>query len=333
MPVRPTANGGWRAPCGWPPSPKQPRMLPSRDGVGPSWVGLIPGPWPRLIDFLVARFPAISGADWRLRIANGDIVDEQGRRLLAEQDYRPHGRLCYYRSLPPEPRIAEDEAVLFEDELLVVADKPHFLPVTPSGRYLQETLLVRLRRRLGIETLTPLHRIDRETAGLVLFAKQPATRGAYQTMFAQRQMRKTYHAIAQWRPLPDFPLTRASMMASSPMFMQMCEVAARGDTAAAAPNAITTIRRLQIEACWARYELQPLTGQRHQLRVHMAALGLPILGDRIYPVLQPEGNDDVGNPLRLLAQEIDFVDPVTGRRRSFASERKLNFPVGTDPEV
>ena len=291
---------------------------------------MTPGPWPRLIDFLQARFPAVSEAQWTARIERGDVLDEQGRRVSAGQAYRPHGKLCYYRSRPPEARVAGDEVVLFEDELLVVADKPHFLPVTPAGRYLQETLLVRLRRRLGIDSLVPLHRIDRETAGLVLFAKQAATRKAYHALFAQRSVAKTYQAIAAWQPQRAFPLTRASVMQAGSLFMQMCEQDGP-DLGEAMPNAVTTVGWLETRAPWARYELRPLTGQRHQLRVHMAALGMPILGDRIYPTLAAEGTDDAANPLRLLAQQIEFLDPITGQARRFESQRRLDFPLPVDP--
>ncbi len=339
-------------------------MLPSRDGVGPSWVGLTPGPWLRLIDFLQARFPAVGEAQWTARIERGDVLDEQGRRVSAGQAYRPHGKLCYYRSRPPEARVAGDEVVLFEDDLLVVADKPHFLPVTPAGRYLQETLLVRLRRKLKLDSLVPLHRIDRETAGLVLFAKQAATRKAYHALFAQRSVAKTYQAIAAWQPRCAFPLTRASVMQAGSQFMQMCELQgpdlnnvmqnlqrsnvvvphAKVPNAvpnpvvpnpvvpnAVVPNAVTTIAWLETQAPWARYELRPLTGQRHQLRVHMAALGMPILGDRIYPTLAAEGTDDPANPLRLLAQQIEFLDPITGQVRRFESQRRLDFPLPAEP--
>ena len=322
-------------------------MLPYRDGVGPSCVGLSPGPWRHLADFLRWRFPGVPAAEWARRMVAGELVDDQGRPVRADQAYRPHGRLFYYRCLPPEPRLADDEVVLFEDDLLVVADKPHFLPVTPAGRYLQETLLVRLRRRLGIDALAPLHRIDRETAGVVLFAKQPATRHLYEALFAQRRVAKTYQAIAafapQWGFAPlSFPLTRASVLQTGSHFMQMREQSAPAAPGAPAdadagvgvgvgadarlPNAITTIDCLQTQGRWARYQLRPLTGQRHQLRVQMAALGLPILGDRIYPVLLPPGSDDLTNPLRLLAQSIGFVDPVTGQSRCFESRRTLAFP-------
>ena len=343
-------------------------MLPLRDGVGPSCVGLAAGPWLRLIDFLAWRFPAVPAREWARRAASGELVDDSGRPVPIDQPYRPHGRLFYYRSVPPEARVAGAETVLFEDDFLVVADKPHFLPVTPAGRYLQETLLVRLRRKLRCDGLAPLHRIDRETAGVVLFAKQPATRARYEALFARRLVAKTYQAIAPSlpslplpsRPLPaqpapplplppqslpplSFPLTRASVLVAGSHFMQMREwvdgpTPATGPGAAAqsgatpAPmssrpaNAITTIDCLQIHGAWARYQLRPLTGQRHQLRVQMAALGLAILGDRIYPRLLPVGSDDAANPLRLLAQSIGFVDPVTGQARHFESRRRLAFP-------
>ncbi len=294
-------------------------------------MGLPVGPWLRLIDFLAWRFPAVGAAEWAARLASGDVVNPQGQAMAADQAYQPHGKLYYYRCLPPEPRVAGSETVLFEDELLVVADKPHFLPVTPSGVYLQETLLVRLRRRLGLDDLAPVHRIDRETAGLVLFTKQPATRRHYQALFAQRQVQKTYEAIAPWRPDLAWPITRASVMVDGEHFMQMCEVAADVDAGQGGPpNAITTIDCLQILGPWARYRLRPLTGQRHQLRVHMAALGLPILGDQIYPVLGALGQDDAANPLRLLAQSLEFRDPVSGVARHFVSERALEHQASHD---
>ena len=304
-------------------------MLPCRDGVGPSWVGLPPGPWPRLIDFMVWRFPALTEAEWTERILCGDVVDAQGGRLQPTQPYKPQGRLCYYRYLPNEVRVAEDETVLFEDELLVAADKPHFLTVTPSGRYLHETLLVRLRKRLGADDLSPLHRIDRETAGVVVFCKQPATRKFYQAMFAQRRVMKTYEAIAPRHDGLAWPVQRSSWMHEDPaMFLQMKE---RPGAPGERPNAETLIEPFETQGAWARYRLRPSTGQRHQLRVHLAALGLPILGDRIYPVLQPENTDDPANPLRLLARHIEFNDPLTGVLRRFESRRTLAFPEQAGP--
>ncbi len=307
-------------------------MLPVRDGVGASQVGLPEGPWASMLDFLVQRFPAIPAAQWCERMARGDVVDDAGRTVKPDQAYAAHGKLYYYRTVPDEVPNAAQASVLFEDELLVVADKPHFLPVTPSGNYLQETLLVRLRRQLGIDALTPLHRLDRETAGVVLLAKQPATCEPYHQLFFNRGMAKTYEAIAA---SPDgttlrFPLTRVSALVEADHFMQMREASG---VDAGASQAHTEIEWIETQGAHARYRLRPLTGRRHQLRVHMAALGLAILGDRIYPRLLPQGGDDLGNPLRLLAQSISFRDPVTGQARSFSSRLQLHFPEPATPHV
>ena len=298
-------------------------MLPVRDGVGPSQVALPIGRWACMLDFLVERFPAVSSDDWCARMAGGHVVDREGHRVAPQQAYVPHGKLYYYRTVPNEAPNAAQAYVLFEDELLVVADKPHFLPVTPSGNYLQETLLVRLRRKLGVDALTPLHRIDRETAGVVLFAKRPETCAGYHALFVDRLVDKSYQAIAPRSALLRFPLTRASTLVTSDRFMQMREAP---DDAAKGPNAQTEIELLETRGTQARYRLRPLSGRRHQLRVHMAALGLPILGDRIYPDLLPQGSDVADNPLRLLAESIAFRDPVTGEQRRFASRQQLHFP-------
>jgi tRNA pseudouridine32 synthase/23S rRNA pseudouridine746 synthase len=250
-------------------------------------------------------------------MAQGDVIDELGKPLLMNQDYRPHQRLYYYRCVPDEPRIPFDEVILFEDEHLIVVDKPHFLPVVPSGGYLTETVLVRLKKRLGLDTLVPIHRIDRDTAGLVLFSKQPATRAAYCALFSQHHVKKTYEAIAPWRFDLSWPQTRSSRIKEAGHFMLQCEVAGP-------VNAITQIDVLEVRGAQARYQLQPVTGQRHQLRVHMLALGLPILNDGLYPVLTPEGQMDHAKPLQLLAKRLEFIDPVSAQARQFESSRTLS---------
>lgn len=246
----------------------------------------------------------------------GELVDEQRVAITPDRPYRSGGRLYYYRSIDDEARLPFDEVVLFQDELLVAADKPHFLPVTPGGKYLQETLLVRLKRRLGIDTLAPLHRLDRETAGVVVFAVQPDTRGAYQALFAQRQVTKHYEAIAPWRPELMFPLTHRSRLVQDDHFLRMREVPGQ-------PNAETLIEVLGVQDDFAHYRLTPLTGRTHQLRVHCAALGMPIVGDRIYPTLLPADTDDHDRPLQLLARSMAFVDPISGTARRFDSTREL----------
>ena len=291
-------------------------LPPMRDGVGPSCVGLPAGPWATMLDFLVERFPGVAAEAWQHRLLQGDVVDEHGAPVTPERRYQADLRLYYYREVPDEAPIPYEEAVLFQDEHLVVADKPHFLPVVPSGGYLQQTLLVRLKRRLSLADLVPLHRIDRDTAGLVLFSVQPATRGIYQGLFRQHTLRKTYQATARWDPTLPWPLRRETRIGDSTHFMQQQELPGP-------PNAVTLIQPLAVHGNLARYQLQPVTGHRHQLRVHMNALGLPILGDGIYPTLTPEGHTNPALPLQLLAQALEFTDPLTGQTRRFESERRL----------
>ncbi|MBE2261255.1 MAG: pseudouridine synthase [Burkholderiaceae bacterium] len=300
-----------------------PGQPPAREGVGASCVVTPAGNWGTLLDFLDARMPAVGRSLWQARMAGGLVLDADGLAVSPASLFRPGQRLYYYRSVPVEPTIPGLETVVFQDERLVVADKPHGLPVTPSGPYLQQTLLVRLRRRLGLETLTPIHRIDRETAGLVLFVVRPADRDAYHALFRQHAVTKSYEALAAVPGRLDLPLVRRSRLQTDPSaFFRMCEVEGT-------PNSQTRIS-LQVQrdgvAC---YHLQPKTGQRHQLRVHMNALGLPIAGDQLYPraLLGPGEADDGRTPLQLIARRLAFTDPVTGRPRCFESTRTLDWSV------
>lgn len=293
--------------------------LPTRHGVSPSCVGLPAGDWPTITDFLLQRFPAITREVWLERMAQHLVVDEFGAAVTPDRRYQGHLRVYYYRALASETRVPFEASVLFQDSHLVVADKPHFLPVTPSGHYLQETLLVRLKNSLGLNGLTPLHRIDRETAGLVLFSVNPAERDAYQALFRQHQVTKHYEATAPWREDLGFPLTRKSRIVQGEPFFRRCE--APGE-----PNSETHIAVLQVRGGRARYALNPVTGKKHQLRVHMNALGLPILNDRVYPPVQPTPDDDFRYPLQLLAKSIAFTDPLTGQPRQFESRLGLLPP-------
>ena len=292
--------------------------LPARNGVGPSCVGLPAGGWPTFTDFLVQRFPAITRQTWLQRMAGGLVVDEYGGLVTAERPYRGHMRLYYYRALESEPRIPFEAALLFQDEHLVVADKPHFLPVTPSGHYLQETLLVRLKNLLGIDSLTPIHRIDRETAGLVMFSVNPGERDGYQALFRRHEVRKHYEAIAPWRAGLQFPLTRKSRIVEDEPFFRQREVPGK-------PNSETAIEVLEVKGGLARYGLSPVTGKKHQLRVHMNALGIPLLNDRMYPPVEATPDDDYARPLQLLAKSIAFADPLTGQARRFESRFCLSL--------
>jgi tRNA pseudouridine32 synthase / 23S rRNA pseudouridine746 synthase len=296
--------------------------LPTKNGVGASTISLPVGPWKRVIDFLAERFPHIAHDELVTRMARGDVLDHAGARVLPDHAYRAREKLYYYRDIPLEPRIPFDEVILFQDEHIVVVDKPHFLPVAPVGRYVQETVLVRLKRKLGIDSLAPMHRIDRETAGLVLFTVQSDTRGKYQGLFEQRMVKKNYEAIAPWRDDLQLPLTYRSHIVESDAFMQMREIECQEGLE---PNAETKIELLGINGEFARYQLTPLTGKKHQLRVQMAALGMPILHDQIYPVHQRQAADEYAKPLQLLAKSISFRDPISGAARDFASQRHLSF--------
>ncbi len=291
--------------------------LPTRDGVGPSCIALPEGPWVTIAECLIHRFSAVGAEAWAARIASGDVVDEHGVAITPLRPHRPHLRIYYYRAVANELRVPCDEVVLFRDAHIVVADKPHFLPVTPSGNHLHQTLLVRLKRKLGIDTLAPVHRIDRETAGLVLFSIDPMTRGRYQRVFADRLVQKEYECIAPWHGALALPLTHRSRLDSDPAhFMRVREVAGEA-------NAQTRIELIERSGGMAHYRLHPATGKRHQLRVHCAVLGIPIAGDRIYPDLLPADTDDPLRPLQLLARVLAFDDPVTGEARRFESRMRL----------
>lgn len=293
-----------------------------RDGVGPSCVVLPSRGQGSLLDFLAERLPAVPRDAWRERMEEGDVLDERGARVAPDRPFEAGLRLYYYRSLPSEPALPFEETVLYQDEHLVVADKPHFMPVTPSGRYLHHTLLVRLKRRLGLPELSPLHRIDRDTAGLVLLSVQQRTRGAYQALFRDRQITKHYDAIAPWRADLAFPREHASRLEEIPQqFFRMHEVPGE-------PNSHTQMQVDEVseDGRWARYRLSPITGKRHQLRVHMAALGLPLRNDAFYPVVNDPPEGDYSRPLQLLAKSLAFVDPLTQQPRAFESGQRLRLP-------
>ena len=319
-------------------SSPRPVKPPTLNGVSPSMMAM-PNALPNAMSNALPNVPSTShppdlltyleqsayipaGQTWHARLVNDQVLDLQGKPLPVDAPFVPGQRIYYYRHVPDEPKVPFIETIVFEDEHLLVADKPHFLPVSPTGRYVQETLLVRLKNRTGLDDLVPIHRIDRDTAGIVMFSKQVASRNAYAAMFRARQAHKVYEAIAPYNPALQFPITRTSRLKTAESFMQMHEV----DGAA---NSSTRIELLEVQGEWARYRLQPITGQRHQLRVHMMALGLPLRGDAIYPVLTPEpalDNLDYSQPLHLLAQSISFDDPVTGASRHFRSNLCLPWP-------
>jgi len=288
-------------------------MLPS---TSPSTVHLPPGPWSTVLDALCAHFTAIDRVQWLDRMARGRVQDAQGIAVTPQTPYRVGLCIRYWREVVDELPIPFTETVLHVDEHLVVVDKPHFLAVAPAGRFVEETLLARLIKRLGNPQLVPLHRIDRLTAGLVLFSANPGSRGAYQVLFRERAITKRYEALAPALPEQAFPLLRRSCVVPGEPFFRMRETDGP-------PNSETRIEVIaRGDGDW-RYALYPHTGRKHQLRVHMAALGAAIRNDPLYPVLMEEADDDHAHPLRLLAQGLTFVDPLSGLPRRFESKLGL----------
>ncbi|MES2073292.1 MAG: RluA family pseudouridine synthase [Pseudomonadota bacterium] len=290
--------------------------LPVRDGVAPSYLWLPEGNWPDLLSFLLQRYPDVAEANWLARMQKGEVRNQYGEPLQADSPFRRGICIYYYRELEEETIIPFEEQILYQDAHILAVDKPHFLPVIPTGRFLRETLLVRLKRKTGLLHLTPIHRLDRETAGIMLLSHNPASRGAYQAMFQQREIVKTYEALAPHLAEKQFPFTHRSRMVEGEHFFVMREV--EGE-----PNSETRIDVLQRRGENSLYQLQPVTGRKHQLRLHMAGLGAPIINDTFYPKALPCKGDDFSSPLKLLARSLAFNDPISGQMREFHSERSL----------
>jgi tRNA pseudouridine32 synthase/23S rRNA pseudouridine746 synthase len=283
----------------------KPAPLPVRDGLGPARVRLRGGP---VLAELTARF----GPPARAKVLAGEVVDADGGPV-DEATVLPTGSSVYlYRDLPAEVPVPFDIPVLYQDADLVVVDKPHFLATMPRGRHVAQTALVRLRGELGLPELSPAHRLDRLTAGVLLFTTRRELRGAYQTLFARGLVSKTYLARADVDPDPVLPrVVRSRIVKRRGHLQAVCEPGV--------PNAETLVERIS----GGFYRLTPRTGRTHQLRVHMASLGIPIEGDPLYPSIIDVAPDDFSTPLQLLARRIEFTDPVTGLRREFVSRRRL----------
>ena len=273
-----------------------------------------------LLQFFVTQFPHIPEEEWKQRFDEGLILDQDSQALRADSPYLPNTHLLYFRRLAREPEIPFEEQILYQDEHILVADKPHFLPVTPSGLYLHQTLLNRLKKRTGIQTLSPIHRIDRDTAGLVIFSVNPNERAQYQNLFRDRAVKKVYEAIAPYSAelIGQLPMTYQSRIEESEHFLQMQEV--EGE-----PNTDTLIEIIEVKEPWAKYRLTPGSGKKHQLRCHLNALNIPIKNDQIYPILTPyqEYELDFSKPLQLLAKQMSFLDPIKGLKRQFTSSQGL----------
>lgn len=268
--------------------------------------------------YLSTEFQHISAKEWQQRFDDSLVYAADGSILTSQSPYSANNHVFYYRFLKHEIHVPFQHQILFENEHLLVVDKPHFLTMSPTGQYVQETLLVRLKQQTGNEQLTPIHRLDRETAGVVLFCKTAIARGAYQTLFAARQVEKTYQAIAPLHPDLDFPLTVKLRMEKGQPFYTM--KITEGEA-----NSETFIEIIEKKQNLAKYLLRPHTGKQHQLRVHMNSLGIPILYDPFYPKVAHKADDDFSQPLQLLAKHIAFQDPMTNTPLAFSSQFELTL--------
>ena len=305
-----------------------PSPLPMRDGVGATRLHVpLAGTWPAIADYMIERFFHLDPEQLRVRFDRGEIVDRAGDPIPRDAPLGAAEFVWYYRDPPVEGVIPFEIEVLHRDDDLVVVDKPHFLPTTPGGKYLQNSALVRLRNLLEVPDLAPIHRLDRATAGLLMFAVRPETRGAYQLMFEKRAVQKTYEAVSLrpsgWdaaRPTVaghPFPVVYRTHIEK-----QRGEVRVRVDDDRE-PNSETLVELLGSDDRVVHTLLRPHSGKMHQLRVHLAGLGLGILNDPFYPELLPEAPDDFARPMQLLARELRFTDPLSGADRVFTTRRSL----------
>ncbi len=288
--------------------------------------------WGTVLNFLIEKFHRIDAAIWRQRVAEGKVFWFGGEVIHANTAFLPSRRVCYYREVGAEPLIPFAHQIIYQDDRILVACKPHFLPVTPGGEFVNECLLERVKRDTGLQDVVAVHRLDKETAGLVLFSVNSQSRPLYYQLFADGKVSKDYQAVAklsetqQQLELPQHWQVKNRLEKSTPAFlMQQVEGEA---------NAFSSLSLVDKRADLGLFELSPHTGKTHQLRLHMLSLGCPILFDKYYPDLlpkQPAQQLDFSKPLQLLAKHLSFIDPVTGLEHQFKSSRQLqSWPVSNE---
>lgn len=298
--------------------------LPVRHGLNAAWVGTPrEHHWATMRDFLVWKIPRLTPQRIDEMFAEQRFVDEDGTVIPIDAPYRHHSFIFFHRDLPDETEPPGELRVLHRDERIVVLDKPHFTSTIPRGQHIIYSAVVRARRELDLPDLSPAHRLDRATAGILLCTTQREHRRAYQTMFEKRVPQKTYEAIGRFRDDLAFPLECSSHMVKERGVMQAQELPGRE------PNAHTRIELLDhaehpAHGPIARYRVLPATGKTHQIRLHMSSAGIPIVNDPFYPEVLDRSLDDFSLPLQLLARELRFVDPVDGTERVFSSDRTLS---------
>ncbi|MDO4897216.1 MAG: pseudouridine synthase [Moraxella sp.] len=287
------------------------------NGVSASKICLptLANPPKTVFEFLCGRFAHIDKNTWQQRFADGLVLSGE-LRLSVHSPYVAGQVVWYYRHVTDETVVPFYHQVVFENDDILVVDKPHFLTVSPAGRYVEQTLLTRLKQETNNAHLSPLHRLDKDTAGLILISKNPATRHLYHELFARCRIRKVYHAIAPACDMPEPIELSLHLERGEPFYVMRVNP----DKPA---NTHTTISLLETRGDWAKYELIPTTGKLHQLRVHLNHIGLPICHDPFYPVVRHRQADDFSPPLQLLAKELSFTDPITGKVCHFCSSLSL----------
>ncbi|WP_233157998.1 RluA family pseudouridine synthase [Actinokineospora bangkokensis] len=269
------------------------------------------GSWATVRDHLVERLPRVDPGRIDQMLVEGRVVTQEGPVSPADP-FVPGLFVWFHRDLPVEVPVPFEVSVVHQDDEVVVVDKPHFLASIPRGRHVVETALVRVRRQLGIPELSPAHRLDRVTAGLLLFVVRRELRGRYQTLFRDRRVFKEYAAVAPVDGGLVLPRVVRSRIEKERGVIQAAEVAGE-------PNAESRVELVGVRGGRGLYRLTPATGRTHQLRLHMASLGVPIVNDDFYPVLREQALDDFSRPLQLLARVLEFRDPVSGVERRFES--------------
>lgn len=280
------------------------------------YLAQLPQPPETILEFLAGRFAHIAPEVWRARIARGQVMTAQGEAITEDTPYQQGITIFYQREQPGEPKLPFEESILFEDEHLLVADKPHFLPVTPSGNVVQECLLARLQKK-GHQDLAPVHRLDRDSAGVVIFSKRRSERALYASLFETQQVRRLYRAVAKLEVLPaQRRWTIEDRLEPEPGSFRMHSVLGKA-------NASTDIALLESGDGLGLFELTPSTGKKHQLRIHMMNIGFPIFNDPMYPARTMSGSEDYSRPLQLLAAELAFTCPISQTLQRFRSGRML----------
>lgn len=302
--------------------PKSP--LPPRNGLGASWLRTPdrgkPTPWPTIRDFLIDRLGPLGADGVDAMLADGEFANGRGARWSGAESVTPNTFIWFHKQLRPEVVAPFELPVIYRDERILVIDKPPFVATTPRGRHVLNSVVVRARTELELPELSPAHRLDRLTAGVLILTTRARWRAAYQECFQRRRVRKRYLAIAPIRPDLQLPRVVLSHLAKAPDSLQVREIPGR------TPNAESEIELLERRSGFGLYQLHARTGQMHQLRVHLNALGIPIVGDPLYPIVGTLTDDDHENPLRLLAAQTSFVDPVDHVAHTFCSARQLRWP-------